>query len=200
MAMTYAQNYGKEKFSSELLFLHMTKQAVSSPGIISYLYDKAVPSYLFIRNQSNLQFSPTVHVGKKSSSLITTREQLMLISSFFGFSKSKLGEIFGVTRQSVHNWFNNSEIANEHYKKIKRLTDVVCKVDPEPSQQIFHIYINDVINGYDKSLFDYLLDDDFDNGTVIELSKTLYEMSKERWKRIDVMPKAKYGSNELTGL
>jgi hypothetical protein len=121
----------------------------------------------------------------------------MLISAFFGFSKSKLGIIFNVSRQSIYNWFNNAEVAGEHYDKIKRLADVAFEIDPKPSQQIFHIYANDAMEGYKKSLFDYLCDNDFDHDTIVKLSKTVYEMSKERWKRIDAMPKAQYSQNDL---
>ena len=189
MAMTYAQNYGNEKYLSELLRYHMMKHAVSSPGFIS--------KYLFIQNWQNLQYLPSVHVKEKPNLLITIREQLMLISAFFGFSKSKLGIIFNVSRQSIYNWFNNAEVAGEHYDKIKRLAAVAFEIDPKPSQQIFHIYANDVMEGYNKSLFDYLCDNDFDYDTVVKLSKTVYEMSRERWKRIDVMSKAQYSQNDL---
>jgi len=121
--------------------------------------------------------------------------QLMLISAFFGFSKSRLGELFGVIRQSIYNWFDNIEPDNEHYEKIQRLADVVLEVDPAPSQPIFHVYVNSIMEGYSKSFFDYLLEDEFNKDTVVRLSKTIYEMSKERWERIDATPKAKYGSS-----
>jgi transcriptional regulator with XRE-family HTH domain len=187
MAMTNALNYGVEKIP-EIFLYQMIKQTVSSPGFIN----EAAHLSLLIRNQLALN-SPLP--SKKHNDFITTRERLMLISAFFGFSKSRLGEIFGVTRQSIYNWFDNIEPDIEHYEKIQRLADVVLEVDPAPSQSIFHVYLKDIIKGYSKSLFDYLLDDDFNKDTVIRLSKTLYEMSKERWKRIDAIPKAKYGSS-----
>jgi len=198
MAMTYAQNYGSEKNLSELLLYQFMKQAVSSPGLISNFYGEIVPFRLLIRDQQNLQLFPTIYIIKKRNNLITVREQLLLISAFFGFSKTKLAEIFGVTRQSVHNWFDNADVSNEHCEKIKRLADVVREVVPEPSQQIFHAYINDLIDGYNKSLLEYILADDFDKDIVVKLSKTIYEMSIERWKRIDAIPKAKYKPSEST--
>jgi len=191
MAMTNALNYGVEKFIPEIFFYQMIKQTVSSPGLITTLYNEAAHLSLLIRNQQALNFLPS----KKPNNFITTREQLMLISAFFGFSKSSLGEIFGVTRQSIYNWFDNIEPDNEHYKKIQRMADVVLEVDPAPSQPVFHVYLNDIIEGYSKSLFDYLLEDEFNKDTVVRLSKTIYEMSKERWERIDAIPKAKYGSS-----
>ena len=190
MAMTNAQNYGNERTLSELLYYQMINRAVSSPGFISYMYDQGVPSSLLIRNQQNSQILPSVHVLIRPDRPVTTREQLMLISAFFGFSKSELGKLFGVARQSIYNWFNNSEVASEHSKKIKCLADIAFEVDPKPTQQIFHVYANEVIKGHYKSLFNYLLDDDIDKDTVIPLSRTIYEMSKERWKRIDAIPKA----------
>ena len=194
--MTYALNFGSEKKLSELLLYQMMKQTVSSPGFISYFYDDTVPLHLLIRNRQNSQLFPTVFIIEKRNNLITVREQLMLISAFFGFSKTKLAEIFGVTRQSVHNWFDNAEVASEHYEKIKRLAEVVREVDPKPSQQIFHAYANDIIDGYEKSLFEYIVAEDFNKDIIIKLSKTIYEMSIERWKRIDVIPKAKYRPSE----
>jgi len=192
MAMTNAQNYGVEKIIPEMFLYQMIKQTVSSPRLITTLYHEAAHLSLLIRNQQALKSLPII---KKPNNFITTREQLMLISAFFGFSKSRLGEIFGVTRQSIYNWFDNIEPDNEHYKKIHRLVDVVLEVDPAPSQPIFHVYANSIMEGYSKSLFDYLLDDDFNKDTVVRLSKTIYEMSKERWERIDATPKAKYGSS-----
>ena len=183
MAMTSVLIYGVEKSPEPFLYQ-------------KNLQDEIAPSYPIYLNLQEAQYLPSAYAKKKPERPITSREQLMLISTFFGFPKSKLGEIFGVTRQSIYNWFDGAEPDNEHYKKIKRLADVAFKVEPQPSQPIFHIYTNEVINGYDKSLFDYLLDDDFDKNVVTRLSRTLYKMSKERWKRIDAMPKAKYGQND----
>jgi len=190
--MTNALTYGVEKVIPEILFYQMIKQTVSSPGLIATLYNhEAAHLSSLIRNQQALNSLPS----KKPNNFITTREQLMLISAFFGFSKSRLGDILGVTRQSIYNWFDNSEPVNEHYQKIQRLADVVLEIDPAPSQPIFHVYVYDIMEGYSKSLFDYLLDNDFNKDTVVRLSRTIYEMSKERWERINAIPKAKYGSS-----
>jgi len=188
MAMTNALNYVVEKYISELFLYQMQKQTVSSPAFVNgliYLHDLK-------------EHLASVQPREKVAPPITTREQLMLISAFFGFSKSKLGLIFDVSRQAIYDWYNNVEPVQDHYEKIKRLADVAFEVDPKPSQQIFHVYANEVREGYERSLFDYLRDDDFDKDTVVRLSRTLYEMSKERWERIDAMPKAKYGQNDPT--
>ena len=186
--MTNALNYVVEKRISELFLYQMLKQTVSSPTSIHGLH------YLNDLKESLV----SVRLKEEADYPITTRERLMLISAFFGFSKSKLGLIFDVSRQAIYDWFNDVEPVHEHYEKIKHLADVALEVDPKPSQQIFHVYANEVREGYEKSLFDYLLDDDFDKETVVKLSRTLYEMSKERWERIDAMPKAKYGQNDPT--
>ena len=185
--MTNTISYGLENRIPTLFLYQIVKQTVSSP--ISF--------YQLVHNLFTPEQLSSVHVIKKSNNFITPREQLLLISAFFGFSKSKLGEIFGVSRQSIHSWFNNAEVASENYEKIKRLADIVIEVDPNPSQQIFHVYANDVIEGYNKSLFEYILDDDSERESVIKLAKTIYEMSRERWKRISAMPKAKFGTTGL---
>ena len=185
MAMTSVLIYGVEKSPEPFLYQ-------------KNLQDENVPSYPIYLNLYETQYLPFAYAKEKPNRLVTTREQLMLISAFFGFSKSKLGEIFGVSRQCIYDWLDGTEPVNDHYRKIKRLADVAFEVDPQPSQPIFHVYANEAREGYDKSLFDYLLDDDFDTDTVVKLSRTLYEMSKERWKRIDAMPKAKYGQNDPT--
>jgi len=183
MAMTNALNYFFNQWFSELYIHHMLEQTISSPQFIHYPSD---PRQL-----------ESFTLNKKPLYPITTQEQLTLISAFFGFSKSKLGDIFGVSRQCIYNWLNDSDDPDDkHYEKIKRLTDIAFEIDPEPSQRIFHVYENDIIDGYDKSLLDYLRDDDFDKDTVLKLSRTLCEMSKERWKRIDAMPKAKHWQND----
>jgi len=187
--MTNALNYGAEKIIPEIFLYQMIKQTVSSPEVITSLYHEAAHLSPLIRNQQALNSLPY----KKPNNFITTREQLMLISAFFGFSKSKLGQIFGVTRQSIYNWLDNNKSDDDHYEKIQRLADVVLEVDPAPSQPLFHVYVNKIMEGYNKCLFDYLLDDEFNKNTVIRLSRTIYEMSKERWERIDSTPKAKYG-------
>jgi DNA-binding XRE family transcriptional regulator len=192
MAITYTKNNSNGINLSYLFFYQFLKQAVSSPGFLTKLYDETTHSSSHCPNQET---SYSLQLTKKPNSFITTQEQLMLITAFFGFSKSKLAEIFGVTRQSIYNWFNDDEPVNEHWKKIKRLADVVSEVTIEPSQPIFHIYANEIMEGYAKSLFNYLLDDNFDKETVVRLSKTIYEMSKERWERIDAISRAKYGAS-----
>ena len=187
MEMTNAYPNRKINIIPEFFFYQIQQQTVSSP--------------LCIPNWSGNGLLLSSFINKKQLDRpVTTQEQLMLISAFFGFSKSKLGEIFGVTRQSIYNWFNNTEPVNEHYTKIKHLSDVAFEIDPEPTQQLFHVYVKDVISGFDKSLFDYLLEENFDHHAVVKLAKTIYEMSKARWKRIDAIPDAKYGSNELSVL
>jgi len=182
MAMTSTLIYGVKESPEPFLY----QKDLQDENILSY------PIYL---NLQEVQYLPLAYARKKPRYPITAREQLMLIAAFFGFSKLKLGEILGVTRQSIYNWFDDAEPVNEHYEKIKRLADVAFEVDPQPSQPIFHVYADEVIKGYAMSLFDYLLDDGFDKDTVLRLSRTLYEMSKERWERIDAMPKAKHGKN-----
>jgi len=183
MAMTSLYAYGSKNRTSELFFFQLLKQTASSTWTVPNLQD--------------IWYLQPHLCEEKPSPPLTTREQLMLISSFFGFSKSKLGEIFGVSRQSIYNWFDNANIDTQHYEKISRLAEVAYEVDPKPSQNIFHIYINNIIEGYEKSLFDYILENDFDKNTVVKLSKKIYEMSKERWKRIDVIhAKTKYGQDD----
>jgi len=189
MAMTNSLNHEAENFFSELLIYQMLNRTISSPRTFFAFQNEAVALYPLFNSLQNLS---SAYVKKKTSKPITTMEQLMLISAFFGFSKSKLGELLGVTRQSIYNWFNNSEVDSEHSKKIKCLADIAFEVDPKPSQHIFHVYANEVIEGYEKSLFHYLRDDDINKDKVIALSRTIYEMSKERWKRIEAIPKAQY--------
>ena len=187
MAMMDAGNHGVLSQFPEAFFFQLIKQTFSGPILINQHVNNLYPH----------EYLSSVRIMKKAETPLTTREQLMLITAFFGFSKLKLSEVFNVSRQSIHNWYNNSEVANEHYDKIKRLADIVFEIDPKPTQQIFHVYINDIIEGYSKSLFDYILDDNFKKETVLNLSKTLYEMSKKRWKRIDSTPKAKYNLKDL---
>jgi hypothetical protein len=119
-----------------------------------------------------------VLVEEKPVRPITSQERLVLISAFFGFSRSNLSEIFGVTRQVLHNWFNGEETEQKHYEKIKLLADIAFEIAPNPSHRISQVYINKIIPGYDKSLLEYLLDDSFNKETVINLSRKIYEMSK----------------------
>jgi len=197
MAMTNALCNGTDELFNPFMSLLILKNTVSSPIRLKDLHVKISRSNLPSPPGQDIWYIISDPVIAKPK-LPNTKDQLMLISAFFGFPKSKLGEIFHVTRQSIYNWFDNAEISSENYQKIKRLADVVLEVDPEPSQQIFHIYADEVIEGYDKSLFEYLLDDNFDKYAVVELSKTIYALSKERWQRIDAMPKAKYGPGVLT--
>ena len=197
MAMTNALKYRNEKSFSEDLVYQMARTTFSSPIPSFVIYNGTIISYQFLQSWQNLQNLSSVNVIKKPNKPITTREQLMLITAFFGFSKSKLGELLGVSRQCIYDWFNNAEAAINNAKKIKVLADIAYEIAPKPSQQIFHIYANEVISGYDKSLVDYLLDDDIEKEKIVALSKTIYEMSIERWKRIKAIPKAQFGQNDI---
>ena len=189
MAMTYSLNYGNEKSLSELFIYQMFNDTVSSPRSLHFFIERKNKIYPLIKPWQDLS---SIHVIKKPIYPITTRDQLMLITAFFGFSKSKLGELLGVSRQCIYDWFNNADITIENSRKIKFLTDIAFEVASKPSQQIFHIYANDVISGYDKSLINYLLNGDTEKEKIVALARTIYEMSIERWKRIEAIPKAQY--------
>ena len=198
MAMTNALNSGTDELFNPFMSPLIVKNIVSSPIFLPNLYVKISRSNISSSSGQFIWFIIPDRVIEKPKFPNTPRDQLKLISAFFNFPKAKLGDIFGVTRQSIYDWFDNKNISSENYQKIKRLADVVFEVDPEPSQQVFHIYANEVLEGYEKSLFEYLIDDDFDKNKIVELSKTIYGMSKDRWQRIDSTPKAKYVSGVLS--
>jgi len=210
MEMTNAFNKSVMNYFKNILLYQMLSRNASGYGHISNSSNETLLLYKAEYRKQNAQSPLTEDAGVgRNKDLSEYRrdeppkypvaipEQLKLITSFYGFSKSKLGEIFGVTRQSIYNWFNNEEPDFKHYKKIKCLTGIVFNIDPIPSQEIFHVYIYDVIEGYDKSLFNYLLDDVIEKEKIEKLSSILYEMSKERWRRIDAMPKPRYINHSI---
>jgi len=210
MEMTNAFNKSVMNYFNNYLLYQMLSRNASGYGHISNSSNETLLLYKAEYGKQNAQFPLTEDAGvglnkdlskyrrdESSKHPVTVSEQLKLITALYGFSKSELGKIFGVTRQSIYNWYNNDEPDPKHLKKIKCLADMVFNVDPQPSQEIFHVYANETIEGYDKSLFNYLLDDVLEKEKIEKLSSILYEMSKERWRRIDAMPKPRYVNHSI---
>jgi transcriptional regulator with XRE-family HTH domain len=177
MAMTNAQAYGSGKALPEFIFYQMLRQTISTTGLV-------------------LEPSPEPPVSEQKKTIpILPRDQLLLIIGFFGFSNTEISRICGVSRPTVYAWIDGKEPKTENLNKIKNLAQIAFDIAPEPACPLFHHYSEEPIQGYEKSLVDYLIEDTQDRDFIVRLASTIYQMSKERRERIAAIPKAKYGDD-----
>ncbi|GHV10284.1 hypothetical protein FACS189485_23310 [Spirochaetia bacterium] len=125
---------------------------------------------------------------------MTAKEQLDLIYSFFGFSCTDLSKILHVSRPAIYAWIDATEPKIENAERIKYLAQLAFDIAPEPYCPMFYIFVNRPVEHNEKSLLEYLIDDNQSREFISALAKTVYQMSVERRKRIEDVPKAKHGS------
>jgi transcriptional regulator with XRE-family HTH domain len=168
MGMTNAQIYGSGRAFLEFMLYQMLNQTIPTTSLV-FEQKKTIP--------------------------ILPRDQLLLISAFFGFSNTELSRVCGVSRPTVYAWIDGTEPKRENLNKIKYLAQIAFDIAPEPACPLFHHYSEGPIRGYEKSLVDYLIEDTQDREFILQLAAAIYRMSKERRERIEAIPKAKYGDD-----
>jgi hypothetical protein len=129
---------------------------------------------------------------------VSAKEQLDLIYSFFGFSCTDLSKILHVSRPTIYAWIDETEPKIENAEKLRYLAQIAFDIAPEPFCPMFYIFVNRPVEHNEKSLLEYLTDDTQPREFIVALASTIYQMSVDRRKRIEDIPKAKHGGKSGT--
>lgn len=126
-------------------------------------------------------------------------EQVRLILSFYGFTKTELAQIIGISRPALYAWIDGtSEPDNENHDKLSALAQLAHDMRADPSFTLFHGFVNRPIPGYGKSLLEYLSGTLEDMVFLSTLVRKLSHMTVERRERLGAMPKAHYSVDTST--
>lgn len=126
-------------------------------------------------------------------------EQVRLILSFYGFTKTELAQIIGISRPALYAWIDGtSEPDKENHDKLSALAQLAHDMQADPSVTLFHGYINRTIPGYDRSLLEYLSGTLDDMALLRVLVRKISHMTVERRERLDAMPKPRYSVEATT--
>jgi len=126
-------------------------------------------------------------------------EQVRLILSFYGFTKSELARLIGISRPALYAWIDGtSEPDTGNLDKLSALAQLARDTCPDRSFTLFHGYVDRPIPGYDKSLLEYFSGMIDDRAFLIVLVKKIALMTVERRERLDVMPKARFSVDTST--
>lgn len=126
---------------------------------------------------------------------MTPIEQVHLVLKFFGFTKTELAMIIGISRPALYAWIDGtSEPSGENHEKLMKLAQMAHDINACPGNSLFHGYIDRPLPGYEKSLLDYLSGNPDKTKTVTSLVQKIYELTQKRRERLDAIPKATYVS------
>lgn len=126
-------------------------------------------------------------------------EQVRLILSFYGFTKTELAKIIGISRPALYAWLDGtSEPTGANYEKLSTLAQLAHDIDVEPSVSLFHAYVKRPIPGYEKSLLEYLSGKLENMVFLSTLIRKLFQMTVERQGRLDSIPNARYSVDSVT--
>lgn len=127
---------------------------------------------------------------------LTSIEQVRFVLSFYGFTKTELASIIGISRPALYAWMDGtSEPTGENYDKLAQLSQLAHEIDPKPVNPLFHGFINRVIPGYSKSLLEYLLSKSENINSLQGLVREIYRLTEERLERLNTLPKARFATN-----
>ena len=125
--------------------------------------------------------APATHAAVGQSSSEDTR----LILDFYGFSKSELAKIMGVSRPALYAWLDaSSEPSRENAGRLGILAGMARELDPKATRPLFHGYIDRPIPGYSRSLLDMLMEAPSDLAPVRKLIAGILGMTRDRERRI----------------
>lgn len=130
---------------------------------------------------------------------LSPSEQVRLILAFYGFTKTQLAQIIGISRPALYAWLDGtSEPESANHDKLSCMAQLAHDVDAEPAFPLFHGYITRPIPGYDKSLIDYMTGTLTDRVLLSRLIKKIADMTVERRDRLQAMPKPMFLIEEAT--
>lgn len=166
-------------------------------------YEEVTGPSLYRRMNKLETFSTTgfvlILLNERACFSMTSIEQVRLILSFYGFSKTELARIIGISRPALYAWLDGtSEPAGENHDKLLQLAQFAHDSNPNPAISLFHGYIDRAIPGYEKSLLEYLSGPLDDKVFISALVQKIYRMTGERRDRLATIPKAKYPSELST--
>ncbi len=126
-------------------------------------------------------------------------EQVRLILAFYGFTKTQLAQIIGISRPALYAWLDGtSEPESANHDKLAALAQLAHDVGAEQSITLFHGYVTRPIPGYEKSLIDYMTGALADGDFLARLIKKIVAMTVERRDRLQAIPKPMFPVDEST--
>lgn len=161
-------------------------------GSIRYLWKENPVNY------TSTAFSVIMRTETRYFSM-TSIEQVQLVLKYFGFTKTELATIIGISRPALYAWIDGtSEPSGENHNKLMKLAQMAHEVDACPGKPLFHGYIDRPLPGYNKSLLDYLSGNLDNVKTVNSLVRKIYQLTQERRDRLNAIPKARYVSESYS--
>ncbi len=156
------------------------------------------PSFYTWKNDQATYSSPAFSVitGKDTQRLsMPPLEQIQLILKFYGFSKTQLAAVLGISRPALYAWMDgSSEPSPENYNKLMAISEIAYEIDASPTVPLFHAYVDKLFPGYEKSLIAFLSEGPDNSQTIKNLVRNIYQLTLDRRKRLEATPKATYAS------
>lgn len=143
-------------------------------NISSCIFDMPIPYVYVIEDKSAVDTIPVI-------------EKIQKVLSFYNLGKSHLCKIAGVSRPALYAWIDgSSEPDTENFAKVEQLYSVARELDIGGDQSIHHGFIDKVLPGEMKSLYQLFVENKkLDTGELKNLVRVALNKSISRAENIE---------------
>lgn len=109
--------------------------------VSALMFDRPIPYVYVIEEKAAIDTIPVV-------------EKIQKVLTFYNLGKSHLCKITGISRPALYAWIDgNSEPDTENFAKVEQLYSIARELDVIGNQSIHHGFIDKVLPGEEKSLY-----------------------------------------------
>jgi transcriptional regulator with XRE-family HTH domain len=139
-----------------------------------------------LTSSARIVLKPYVNEEPEQAPVLLASEQVKFVLAFYGFSKSDLARIIGITRPALYAWLDGkSEPGVENIKMLLPLVRIASGIDSRPLRPLFHGYVERILDGNTRSLLDMLTGEALDWQAIARLTHQIFGLSRERDMRIE---------------
>jgi hypothetical protein len=129
------------------------------------------------------------------TTIIDHNEQFRHIASFFGLTKTELGDLFSISRVTVYGWLKGEAIPKGHNaNRIELLYKLIDAIpDKRQDDKIFRGYLNQMVKSYGVSTLELLKRIDTDHSLFEQLINILHAIlvkSRQNFIRLAQVPQS----------
>ncbi len=161
-------NYHISTSSKTALAAALIIGAASVPmteNVSAFMFDRPIPYVYVIEEKSAVD---TIPVAEKIQKVLT----------FYSLGKSHLCKITGISRPALYAWIDgNSEPETENFVKVEQLYSLARELDVTGNQVIHHGFIDKVLPGEMKSLYQQFVEE---KNLNTDLIKNLVQLALNR--------------------
>ena len=120
---------------------------------------------------------------EQTPSSMSSADQMNLIVHTLGFNKRQLAELFGVSRQTIYDWLNGSNVSDENASRISVLAHLLMEITANTRRPLYHRFTTQPLVEGEPSILDLLRAEPWDTAHILAQLHRARNLTTERQTR-----------------